>query len=208
MHLTAVAVVHACVAALQPGSAMQALTPRGLTAPRRCVASMQMGDDALMASLRARLSSERQDAAELPVLGIEDLGADSMGPRDVVQHMMRAFVLDASKGCEVCMGFSPKGGAQEDSLGQVQPGAFADPASLHSFFGGHDRYRTMLSISEWKCMGGPDMSDLSRRAAQKLLIRREGANWEDFFCNLQLIDTEVVGKRWLITSVYKQGTAN
>jgi hypothetical protein len=97
-------------------------------------------------------------------------------------------------------------------LGQVQPGCFANPDELRSFFASHERYETLSCLSEWKCMGSPDFSDMSRKAAQKLLIRREGANWEDLFINMQLAEVATPGdaalptRRWLITSIYKQGT--
>ena len=55
-------------------------------------------------------------------------------------------------------------------------------------------------------ISGHDMFD--DQSPPKTCSTVTGANWEDFFCNLQLAETEVVGKRWLITSVYKQGLAN
>ena len=36
-------------------------------------------------------------------------------------------------------------------------------------------------LDEWKCMGVPETSDMSRKAVQKLLVRRDGKNWEDLF---------------------------
>ena len=178
-----------------------------LPAARTRAVRMSFDDESLMASLRARMATAETDTAAggelLPVLSIEDMGADAMGPRDVLEYAMKAFAIDCDEGCRVLMGCAPKGGEKEDSLGQVQPGAFADPRSLADFFGGHERYKMLLSVSEWKCMD-LTMSNLSRNVASKLLIRRDGANWEDLFVNMQLVDTEVVGKRWLITSVYKQ----
>ena len=52
---------------------------------------------------------------------------------------------------------------------------------------------------------------MSRKAAQKLLVRRDGGNWEDLFVNLQLASTRVgeqERKRWLVTSIYKQQISN
>ena len=59
-------------------------------------------------------------------------------------------------------------------------------------------------------MGPPDLSNLSRSAVQKVLVRREGSNWEDLFVNMQLAEIkgdqgELSTRRWLITTIYKQG---
>ena len=82
-------------------------------------------------------------------------------------------------------------------------------AELSDWLASHKRYSTLTRLDEYKPMGTPDMSDMSRKAAQKLLVRRDGANWEDFFINLQLVEVEkpMAAKRWVITSVYKQGEA-
>ena len=45
---------------------------------------------------------------------------------------------------------------------------------------------------------------------QKVLVRREGSNWEDLFVNMQLAEIkgdqgELSTRRWLITTIYKQG---
>jgi hypothetical protein len=37
-------------------------------------------------------------------------------------------------------------------------------------------------------------------------VRRDGANWEDFFVNMNLVEAPT-GMRWLISSIYKQGVA-
>ena len=95
----------------------------------------------------------------------------------------------------------------EDSVGQLLPGSFDEPAALLQYFDANERYSSLLSLSEWKCMGAPDFSNLSKIAKQKLLVRRDGANWEELFINMELIPSEVVGKRWVITSIYKQGSA-
>lgn len=96
----------------------------------------------------------------------------------------------------------------------MQPGHFDAPGALSAFFSREARYETLARLEEWKCMGAPDFSDMSRKAVQKLLVRRDGANWEDFFINLTLADVAAPGdelgmprKRWLITSIYKQGGA-
>ena len=71
----------------------------------------------------------------------------------------------------------------------------------------------LTRLNEYKFMGSPDFSDMSRKAAQKILVRRDGANWEDLMVNMQIVDVQRGGgegdapqktRRWLITSIYKQ----
>ena len=39
-------------------------------------------------------------------------------------------------------------------------------------------------------------------------VRRDGKNWEELFVNMVLGEASgVIGKRWFITSIYKQGSA-
>merc|ERR1712060_140252 len=112
--------------------------------------------------------------------------------------------------CKALLGFSLKALDAEDSLGQVQPGSFSDPAAMCDFLANQKRYRTLMMLEEYKVMGPPNMSNMSRGAEQKLLVRRDGANWEEFFITMQLIETELAGvatKRWVISSIYKQGFA-
>lgn len=136
-----------------------------------------------------------------------------MGPSDVIEYIMRSLVAvddpEPDSGLRVLMSFSVayEDGKSEDVLGQVQPGCFSDPQSLGAYFAS-GRYAALGSLEEWKCMGTPDMSNMSRNAAQKLLIRRDGSNWQDLFINLILADSQVGGaanKRWLVTSVYMSG---
>ena len=47
-----------------------------------------------------------------------------------------------------------------------------------------------------------------RRCGSRALVRGERGNWEELFVNMQLAEVaEGVGKRWLITTIYKQGSA-
>ena len=87
----------------------------------RAPAPRCLDDDDLMASLRARMST-----SEAAPLGIEDVGADAMGPKDVIDYIMDAMVKGDLK---TILGFCIKhpDGALEDMLGQVQPGSFSDP---------------------------------------------------------------------------------
>jgi len=153
-----------------------------------------------MASLRARMETK-----EPAPLGIDDVGADQMGPVDVINTVMDAMTRGDFK---TLLGFSLKDdeGRFEDTLGQLLVGAFGAPDQLSDWLAAHERYSTLTRLDEWKSMGSPDMSDMSRKAAQKMLVRRDGANWEDFFVNLALVEANT-GKRWVITSVYKQGVA-
>jgi hypothetical protein len=59
--------------------------------------------------------------------------------------------------------------------------------------------------------GTPDFSDMSRRAVQKVLVRRAGSNWEDMMINMQMVEVDgdeptKKSRRWLITSIYKQNS--
>ena len=91
------------------------------------------------------------------------------------------------------------------------------PKSLEDYLASHPRYETLTKLEEWKPMGPPDMSDMSRKAAQKLLVRRDGATSASCMFtkkSSQLAPPEgsdasvaLPTKRWLITSIYKQGTA-
>ena len=58
---------------------------------------------------------------------------------------------------------------------------FEQPGQLTSYLAAEPRYETLTMLDEWKCMGAPETSDMSRKAVQKLLVRRDGKNWEDFF---------------------------
>ena len=158
-----------------------------------------------------------------------------MGPAEVLSHVMRSLQQGGLDGCTALLGFSlkpPSGGGVEDFLGQVcgwdcelyaaqsrnlppshsqvQPGFYASPQELLDYLLTHERYATLCSLSEFKPMGPPEYSDMARRAAAKLLVRRDGRNWEDFFVNLELVDLGAgapAPKRWLITTIFKQGVA-
>ena len=177
---------------------------------------MSLPSDAdLFASLSARIA--KADEGGVQPLGPDDVTADKMCPKDVVMYCMRSLREGTDDGMRALLGFAVRvddGSKCEDMLGQLQPGYYTDPADLRAFLEEHPRYRTLVSLSEFKCMGPPELSDVSRRAAQKLLVRRDGKNWEDLFINMRLAEMQQNEKdpetgapaprRWLITSIYKQ----
>lgn len=136
-------------------------------------------DDDLMASLRSRLQTD--DKSVLRPLGPDEVGADQMGPADVIDYVMRSIAQDPEAGLRVLLGFAVSDQDSSgciDSLGQLQPGSFGSPAELREFLAADATgvgYETLTALEEWKAMGPPDMSNLSRSAAQKLLVRRDGA---------------------------------
>lgn len=179
-------------------------------------------DDDLFASLRARVSQSEAKDGPPPPLGPDEVGADSMGPQDVVDYIMKSLKAQAADGCSTdgckamlafCIKCEDK---PEDFVGQLQPGYFADPQGFIDYLAAQPRYRTLTALDEYKVMGTPDFSDMSRKAVQKLLVRRDGANWEDLHINMQMVEVEgrkgadeLPGKprRWLVTSIYKQNHA-
>jgi len=162
-------------------ASIPAIRARRDLAERRAGTPLMLDDAELMASLRARLETD----SPVP-LGIDDVGADSMGPSDVISRVMEAM----RKGDFVALlGFSVKAdGSVEDPLGQLSVGAFGSADELRGFLAKHERYSTLTKIEEWKPMGPPDMSSMSRKAAQKLLVKRDGGNWEDLFINMQVFE--------------------
>lgn len=202
--------------AVSPG---QTSAPVRLRAAGARLRPMRMSaDDDLMSALRARMAdvgsgagpSGGGEGAGPPRLGPDELGADCMGPADVVNYILRSLMSGGADGAKAILGFAVTGpdyGALEDGLGQMQPGAFGDGASFLAYLAGHARYRTLTTLDEFKLVDATD-SDYGRKVAHKLLVRRDGANWEDLFINLSLCDTAgPAGKRWLVTSIYKQGEA-
>ena len=74
------------------------------------------------------------------------------------------------------------------------------------WLGGQKFYATLTKLEEFKPMGPVQMSDMSRNAEQKFLVRRPGANWEDLTVKLRLMEgdgSQPWVKRWVITSLYK-----
>ena len=62
-----------------------------------------------------------------------------------------------------------------------------------------------------RCSLPTDLVVRISQAAQKLLVKRDGANWEDLMINMQMVeldddDPTSKKRRGLITSIYKQGT--
>ena len=78
----------------------------------RCTAPalrvMMSSDEALWASLKARIAVSEDESAAPPPLGIDDVGADCMGPADVVEHVMRSMKADADAGATSLMSFAVK----------------------------------------------------------------------------------------------------
>ena len=131
-------------------------------AMRACAIRAQESDD-LMASLRARLNA--QQSGVTGPLGPDDVGADQMGPADVIEYCMTALkasaaadAVDDLNGWRVLLSFSlALEGKVEDALGQVQPGTFRDPQKLKDYLASQVRYESFLAISEYKYMGVPEM---------------------------------------------------
>jgi len=167
-----------------------------------------LDDFTLQKSLLERMAGFAPEGMpQTPALGPDDVGALAMGPQDVVKFVMDALLQqarDAREGCRVLMSFSA---ADEDgpvdSLGQLRPGYFNDPESCRDYFEMEDRYRVLTDLAEWKAMGHPESRNYGKTVAQKMIVRAEGGNWEDMYINMQLADTPDVGKRWIITSIYK-----
>ena len=141
----------------------------------------------LFASLRARMDDPAKQGMP-PPKGPDEVGADAMGPADVVDYVMSSMAAAAREnqfdsGAKVLLSFavSCKDGKAEDFVGQLQPGHFEHPGQLTSYLAAEPRCETLTMLDEWKCMGAPETSDMSRKAVQKLLVRRDGKNWEDFF---------------------------
>jgi hypothetical protein len=181
------------------------------TPPRRsryARAAVRLGlasDDDLFASLRARVDKSSEEKGLRP-LGPDEVGADCMGPTDVIDYVMNAMLQQR---WEILLGFAAAvEGAPEDFLGQVQPGAFSSPEGLTAFLKKEERYRVLLEITEWKPMGTCDLSNLSREGSQKLLVRPESGNWEELYMKLVLVPHLEYSKRWIVTSIYKSGTGD
>ena len=190
-------------------------------ATRAAAATMVLpSDDDLFASLRARMAASEEKSMP-PPLGPDEVGAECMGPQDVVDYCMKSMLAQAegcsTDGCRAMLAFAQKcEDKPEDFVGQLQPGYFNDPQAFTDYLAAQPRYATLTQLDEFKCMGTPDFSDMSRRAAQKILVKNAGANWEDLMVNMQMVEVETPAvdeegqattkkKRWLITSIYKQG---
>ena len=177
----------------------------GRPAVRRAPAPRLADDLAAEFARRVAADSEKKT---LPVLGVEDLGADVMGPIEVVDYVMKGLAGGPEVGLAAVLQFSLKvDGPPEDELGQVRPGTFGDPAAFGEYLGsaGNGRYTIMNRLSEFKCMGVPDTSDMGRQAVQKLLIRSDEGNWKDLFLNMRLMKEFEPAPRWVITSIYMSG---
>ena len=175
---------------------------------------MSVSDEDLFASLRARMDKSEGQAGAPPPLGPDEVGADMMGPNDVVDYLMRSLVHNEDpapdNGFKTLMGFSVAhdDGLKEDTLGQVQPGCFQSPEALRTFLLENERYDSLGGLEEWKTMGNPEMSMMSKNAAQKLLVRKDGSNWKSMFINMKLGEATVGEKtvpRWLVVSIYMSG---
>ena len=194
-------------------------------------ASMALpSDEDLFSSLRARVSQSEGGSGPPPPLGPDEGGAECMGPSDVVEYCMKSLLAQAmdgcsTDGCRTMLSFAVKADDKaEDFVGQLQPGYFSDPRAFMNYIAAQPRYETLTRLDEYKCMGTPDFSDMARKAVQKLLVRRDGANWEDLMINMAMVEvapsadelppdaaapapSQFKKRRWLITSIYKQAAA-
>lgn len=168
---------------------------------------MAMDDAELSAALVKRIAGIRPEGETRP-LGPDDVSALSMGPRDVVQVIFDAFKGSAEagcyEGCRVLMSFSQlfDNDRPVDSLGRLRPGAFETASACGDYLSSEPRYRALALLAEWKTSGAPETSDRGFSAAQKLLVRRDGYNWEQMYCNMELRG-EGMDRRWLVMSIYK-----
>jgi hypothetical protein len=168
---------------------------------------MALDDAELSASLVKRIAGIRPEGETRP-LGPSDVSAINMGPNDVVQIIFDAFMGSAEagchEGCRVLMSFSQVFDDERpvDSLGQLRPGAFESPSACGDYLNSEPRYRALALLAEWKISGAPETRDRGFSAAQKLLVRREGYNWEQMYCNMELRG-EGMDRRWVVMSIYK-----
>jgi len=129
----------AVAACLAPASALLCGAPHAACsrlssgAPRaaafaRARSVLMAGEDDMMAELRERIASVESGGATQeagsapPPLGPDDVGALSMGPKDVVDYVMRSLRFSGEGGAKALLGFAVSGsamGAPEDTLGQV-----------------------------------------------------------------------------------------
>merc|ERR1719305_438460 len=132
-----------------------------------------------------------------PPKGPDEVAADMMGPSEVVDYCMKSLLAQATAaaegcstdGCRTMLAFALKVADKvEDFVGQLQPGFFSDPQAFTDYIAAQPRYNTLTRLEEFKCMGSPDFSDMSRKAVQKVLVRRAGANWEDMMINMRIVD--------------------
>jgi len=168
---------------------------------------LEIDDSSLSASFVARIAGLRQEG-ELKPLGPDDVSALSMGPRDVLETVLCAFQGAGSDGCYegcrvmLCFAQEFEGDRPVDSLGRLRPGAFVSASAFEDYLRSEPRYRALAVLAEWKPMGAPETSGHGHAAAQKLLVRRDGANWEQMYLNMELRGTGEK-RRWLVMSIYK-----
>ena len=79
--------------------------PRALRLSSAPLAARRIVMDEFMDSLRSRIS-QTQSADTVPVLGVEDIGADQMGPADVVEHVMKSLRAGPEQGFTAMLQFS------------------------------------------------------------------------------------------------------
>ena len=121
-------------------------------APQRAVSvSMQLpSDDELFASLRARVSVADSKTAMPPPLGPDEVGADCMGPTDVIEYCMKSLRAQAADGCSTdgCRAFLAFAvrmtDKAEDFVGQLQPGFFTGAHAFAPFYFMHSSTLTSL----------------------------------------------------------------
>ena len=79
--------------------AFSLIAPSRACASRTAAATMALpSDEDLFASLRKRMSVSEDNAGAPPPLGPDEVGADQMGPSDVVEYCMKSL-LAQKEGC-------------------------------------------------------------------------------------------------------------
>jgi len=192
---------------IHPASALQAALGARSPFAAGLRVRMEVDDASLSASLVARIAGLRPEGETKP-LGPDDVSALNMGPRDVVQIIFDAFKGAADhgcyEGCRVLMSFSQKfeDDRPVDTLGQLRPGAFASASAFEDYLRSEPRYQTLALMTEWKVSGAPETRDRGHTAAQKLLVKRDGFNWEQMYCNMELRGSGQ-DRRWVVMTIYK-----
>ena len=109
-------------------------------------------------SFRPGLPAAAGSAAPAP-LGPDEVGAECMGPSDVVEYCMKSLLAQAmdgcsTDGCRTMLSFAVKADDKaEDFVGQLQPGYFSDPRAFMNYIAAQPRYETLTRLDEYKCMG-------------------------------------------------------
>ena len=154
---------------------------------------------------------------------------DEANVEQVVRHIMDSFKSDEDedevwqfgntqadleppsyRGSRVLKSFSAPSEVKVDSLGRLLPGAFERSSLLEKYLMEEDNYCTLALLSEWKPVAAPEVrpaagaeGSAASCALQLLLVRQKGCNWEEMAMNLELTESRASGRRWVVTSIYK-----